>query len=59
MIVVAPMAFDATAFIAWEQVGDVARANRVAEELTDITSTDPLTSLDQLYRYMIECTTRN
>jgi predicted ATPase len=59
LIAAAPMAFDATAFIAWEQVGDVARANRLAEELTDITSTDPLTSLDQLYRYMIECTTRN
>ena len=59
LIAAAPMAFDATAFIAWEPVGDVARVQRLAEELTDATSTDPLTSLDQLYRYMIECTTRN
>jgi tetratricopeptide (TPR) repeat protein len=58
LIAAAPMAFDATAFIAWEQVGDVARVQRLADELIDIQNTDPPTTLDALYRFMIDCTAR-
>ena len=59
LLAAAPMAFEATAFIAWEQVGDVARVQRLADELADVDATNPPTTLDEFYRYMIECTTRN
>lgn len=59
LLAAAPMAFEATAFIAWKQVGDVARVQRLAAELTETTSTDPPTTLDQLYRSMIGCITRD
>lgn len=54
LLAATPMAFDAHTFIAWKQVGDVARVQRLAKELTDVESTDPPTTLDELYRSMID-----
>ncbi len=51
----APMAFEASAFVAWEQVGDVARVERVAAELGSVDSPDAPTTLDELYRYIRVC----
>ncbi len=51
----APMAFDATAFDGWEDIGEPDRIAHLGSELDGVPAGDPLSTLDEMYTYIVNC----